>query len=128
MNRVLSIGECMVQLREERKGKFALGFGGDSLNTAVYLARLGVSTSYLTALGTDSWSDAMIAQWSKEGVDTSLVKRIAGRMPGLYIIQNEASGERHFSYWRDRSPAREIFAAEDQALAQTFLQYDRPAV
>jgi 2-dehydro-3-deoxygluconokinase len=125
MNRVLSIGECMVQLREEHKGKFAQGFGGDSLNTAVYLSRLGVSTSYLTALGTDSWSDAMIAQWNKEGVDTSLVNRVAGRMPGLYIIQNETNGERHFSYWRDRSPAREVFAKEDQALAQAFLQFDR---
>lgn len=125
MNRVLSIGECMVQLREERKGKFAQGFGGDSLNTAVYLSRLGVNTSYLTALGADSWSDAMLAQWGKEGVDTTLVRRVRGRMPGLYVIQNDANGERHFSYWRDRSPAREIFAFEDQGLAQAFLQFDR---
>lgn len=125
MNRVLSIGECMVQLREERKGKFAQGFGGDSLNTAVYLARLGVSTSYLTALGTDGWSEAMVGQWQKEHIDTSLVRRVDGRMPGLYIIQNEASGERHFSYWREQSPARDIFASEDQALAQAFLQFDR---
>jgi 2-dehydro-3-deoxygluconokinase len=89
------------------------------------LSRLGVSTSYLTALGTDSWSDAMIALWEKEGVDTSLVRRVPGRMPGLYIIQNDSEGERHFSYWRDNSPAREVFAREDQGLAQAFLQFDR---
>jgi 2-dehydro-3-deoxygluconokinase len=124
LNRVLSIGECMLQMREERKGKFAQGFGGDSLNTAIYLARLGIKTSYLTALGDDAWSDAMLAQWQKEGVDTSLVRRIPGRMPGLYIIQNDSDGERRFSYWRDSSPARDIFAKDDQSLAQSFLQHD----
>jgi 2-dehydro-3-deoxygluconokinase len=124
MDRVLSIGECMLQLREERKGKFAQGFGGDSLNTAIYLSRLGIDTSYLTALGDDPWSDAMVAQWEKEGVDTRLVKRAPGRMPGLYIIQNRNDGERVFSYWRDRSPARELFQNDDQHLAQSFLQHD----
>jgi 2-dehydro-3-deoxygluconokinase len=124
MNRVLSIGECMLQLREERKGKFAQGFGGDTLNTAIYLSRLGVKTSFLSALGDDPWSDDMLALWQKEGVDTSLVRRIPGRMPGLYIIQNVSSGERRFSYWRERSPAREIFAEDNQALAQSFLQHD----
>ena len=106
MNRVLSIGECMLQLREERKGKFQQSFGGDSLNTAIYLSRLGVDTSYLTALGDDGWSDAMVAQWQKEGINTSMVRRVAGRMPGLYFIQNQPDGERLFSYWRDTSPAR----------------------
>jgi 2-dehydro-3-deoxygluconokinase len=124
MNRVLSIGECMLQLREERKGKFAQAFGGDSLNTAIYLSRLGVSTSYLTALGDDSWSDQMMALWQKEGVNTSLVRRMPGRMPGLYIIQNKSDGERQFSYWRERAPAREIFDQDDQHLAQSFLGHD----
>jgi 2-dehydro-3-deoxygluconokinase len=113
-----------VQLREEKRGVFAQGFGGDTLNTAIYLARLGVNVSYLTALGDDAWSDGMIAQWQKENVDTSLVRRVPGRMAGLYIIQNEANGERRFSYWRDRSPAREVFDHEDAALSQAMLQHD----
>ncbi len=124
MNRFLSIGECMLELREERKGKFAQGFGGDSSNTAIYMARLGIESSYMTALGDDAWSDAMVAQWQNEGVDTSLVRRVPGRMPGLYFIQNQSDGERQFSYWRDRSPAREIFDHDDQRLAQSFLKYD----
>jgi 2-dehydro-3-deoxygluconokinase len=124
MQSVLSIGECMLQLREERKGKFAQGFGGDSLNTAIYLSRLGVPSAYLTALGDDSWSDQMLAHWKKEGIDTSLVTQIPGRMPGLYIIQNLLDGERQFSYWRDRSPAREIFDTDNDQLAQSFLKHD----
>ena len=39
----------MVELREEPDGQFARGFGGDTLNTAVYLARLGVTVDYATA-------------------------------------------------------------------------------
>ncbi len=124
MNSVLSIGECMLQMREERKGKFAQGFGGDSLNTAIYLSRLGIKSAYLTALGDDEWSDDMVLQWQKEGLDTSLVRRVPGRMPGLYIIQNQPNGERRFSYWRDRSPAREIFDQDDQHLAQSFLKHE----
>jgi 2-dehydro-3-deoxygluconokinase len=124
MNSVLSIGECMLQLREERKGKFAQGFGGDSLNTAIYLSRLGIKSSYLTALGDDEWSNDMLAMWQKEGIDTSLVRQVPGRMPGLYIIQNAASGERRFSYWRERSPAREIFDYDNQSLAQSFMQHE----
>ncbi len=124
MNRVLTIGECMVQLREEKRGVFRQGFGGDSLNTAIYLARLGIDTSFLSALGDDEWSSEMLALWQAEKVNTSLVRRVEGRMPGLYIIQNDDAGERRFSYWRDRSPAREVFDQDDLTLAQSMLQFD----
>jgi 2-dehydro-3-deoxygluconokinase len=113
-----------LQMREERKGKFSQGFGGDSLNTALYLSRLGIDSTYLTALGDDTWSDAMVAMWEKEGVKTSMVQRVPGTMPGLYVIQNQPNGERKFSYWREQSPARNIFDHDDPSLAQNFLQYD----
>lgn len=55
--RVAIIGECMVELKKVN-GALQQGFGGDTLNTAVYLSRLtqqsGVSTSYVTGLGTGS--------------------------------------------------------------------------
>ena len=34
-------------------GLFSRGYGGDTLNTAVYLARLGAEADYITALGDD---------------------------------------------------------------------------
>ena len=40
--------------RRQGGGLFARGYGGDTLNTAVYLARLGVEVDYLTALGDDA--------------------------------------------------------------------------
>ena len=40
MTRIACIGECMVELREEADGRLSRAYGGDTLNTAVYLARL----------------------------------------------------------------------------------------
>jgi 2-dehydro-3-deoxygluconokinase len=110
MAEVACIGECMIELSEHADGRITRAFGGDTLNTALYLARLGIATDYVTALGDDAWSDEMIAAWQTEGIGTNRVARIAGRMPGLYVIQTDTRGERRFSYWRDRAPAREIFA------------------
>jgi sugar/nucleoside kinase (ribokinase family) len=71
--RVASIGECMVEFSAATDGLFARGFGGDTLNTALYLARLGVDTSYVTALGDDPLSDAMLVAWKAEGIKTDEV-------------------------------------------------------
>ena len=107
--RVACIGECMVELVERPDGTLTRGFGGDTLNTAVYLARLGVPVDYVTALGDDPFSDAMLTAWEREGVGTGIVTRATGRLPGLYVIQTDAAGERRFSYWRDSAPARRLF-------------------
>ncbi|MFL5336418.1 MAG: sugar kinase [Geminicoccaceae bacterium] len=109
MATVACIGECMIELRELPDGSLARGWGGDTLNTAVYLARLGAKVDYLTALGDDPWSDEMLAGWEAEGVGTRLVQRLPGRLPGLYVIQTDAQGERRFSYWRGEAPARQLF-------------------
>lgn len=107
--RIASLGECMVELSPRSGGLFALGYGGDTLNTAVYLARLGVPTDYVTAMGDDSLSQRVVAAWAAEGVGVDLVRRLPGRMPGLYLIETDDKGEPRFHYWRDRAPARELF-------------------
>lgn len=124
MYNVASIGECMVELRDSKKGVFTRSFGGDTLNTAIYMSRLGIPSSYFTALGDDPFSSEMIAAWQAEGVDTTFTRRVAGRMPGLYMIETDASGERHFSYWRDNAPARDLFAVDNKRLAESLLRYD----
>lgn len=111
MARVASIGECMIELSEHDDGRITRSFGGDTLNTSVYLARLGVDVDYVTALGDDAWSDEMVRAWRAEGVGCGQVQRVPGRLPGLYFIQTDGGGERRFSYWRDRAPAREIFTS-----------------
>ena len=118
--RVACIGECMVELREQPDGRLRRSFGGDTLNTAVYLARLGVAVDYVTALGDDAWSGEMLAQWQAEGVGTRLVRRLPGRLPGLYVIQTDAQGERRFLYWRDGAAARQLFDHLDPAELAAF--------
>lgn len=113
--RVACIGECMVELREQPDGRLRRGFGGDTLNTAVYLARLGVAVDYVTALGDDAWSGEMLAHWQEEGVGTRLVRRLPGRLPGLYVIQTDPQGERRFLHWRDGAAARQLFDHLDPA-------------
>jgi 2-dehydro-3-deoxygluconokinase len=105
---VVSIGECMVELARGDDGRFGLSYGGDTFNTAVYLARAGIEVSYATALGDDPYSAGLMALAGRENVGTDLIATVPGRMPGLYLIET-ARGERTFHYWRDRSPARELF-------------------
>jgi len=37
--RIAAIGECMIELQQRHDGSLQQGFGGDTLNTAVYLCR-----------------------------------------------------------------------------------------
>jgi 2-dehydro-3-deoxygluconokinase len=112
MAKVASIGECMVELRHRSETDLELAYGGDTLNFAVYLARLtrgrDVSIDYITALGDDRYSDAMLAMWRTEGIGCDLVARLRGRLPGLHTIRTDAQGERTFTYWRSASAARDV--------------------
>jgi len=110
MIRVASIGECMIELRQTTDGRFSRGYGGDTLNTAVYLARLGMPVDYVTALGDDPLSDEMVAGWAAERVGTGLVVRLPGKLPGLYMIQTDEAGERRFYHWRDSSAVRSLMS------------------
>ena len=122
MTKVASIGECMIELRHRGERELDLGFGGDTLNFAVYLARLSrgrdVAVDYVTALGDDPYSDAMLAAWQAEGIGCDLVARLPGRLPGLHTIRTDARGraELHLlalgigrarrAAWRARRPHR----------------------
>ena len=106
--RAAAIGECMVEFHRRPDGAYGRGFGGDTLNCAVYLSRLGIPTDYVTLLGDDGLSDEMIAAWAAEGLGTGLVGRLPGRLPGLYLIETDPGGERTFLYWRSAAPARDL--------------------
>lgn len=86
-----------------------LRYGGDTLNTAIHMARLGSDVAYVTALGDDPLSDALVEAWAEEGIDTRFVLRHPVRSPGIYAIHNDNQGERSFLYWRDKSAARAMF-------------------
>jgi 2-dehydro-3-deoxygluconokinase len=125
MSRVACIGECMIELRPAASGLYSRGFGGDTLNTAVYLARLGVETDYITALGDDTLSEEMIAGWQAEGVGTATVARLTGKLPGIYLIETDAKGERKFFHWRESAAARQLMdLPETEDILRSFAGYD----
>lgn len=114
MNDVVAIGECMVELSLEEGRRAAVGYAGDTFNTAVYLSRLGVPTAYATAVGKgDPFSAGIRATMHDEGLAGDLVVEAEGRLPGLYAIERDAAGERRFYYWRDQAPARDYMRLAD---------------
>jgi len=115
MTRVAVMGECMIELSHLDESTLALGYAGDAYNVAVGLARWGSDVGFVTRLGDDHHSAAMLGAWRAEGIDTSLADRLPGYAPGLYMIRTDEAGERSFTYWRSASPARELLADDAHA-------------
>ncbi|TCS60943.1 sugar kinase [Varunaivibrio sulfuroxidans] len=121
--RIACIGEGMIEIAEVAGNPTLahLGYGGDTLNTALYLARLLAcadgdhSAAYITRLGDDPYSASMLESWRAQGVKCDLIAREKGRVPGLYAVHLDDNGERRFSYWRAQAPVREMFEGADGA-------------
>lgn len=116
MARIAAIGEVMVELApypvesETDREIMAVGFAGDTFNTAVYMARTGIKTDYVTLLGDDPYSSKILELAASENIGTCMIETMAGRLPGVYLIHNTPDGEREFFYWRKEARARELFA------------------
>lgn len=112
--RVVCIGECMVEFLRQDDGLWRQGFAGDSLNVAWAMRALlpaDAKVDYLTRVGTDALSEAMLDMLRTAGIGTGTITRDPKRTVGLYTIQTASDGERSFSYWRSDSAARGL--AED---------------
>lgn len=116
--KIAVIGECMIEL-SQKGAEVNRGFGGDTLNTSVYIARqvnpAALAVHYVTALGTDNFSQQMLDAWQQEAVDTRLTQRMENRLPGLYYIETDSSGERTFYYWRNEAAAKFWLESEQSA-------------
>lgn len=121
------IGECMVELQEV-DGSLRKGFGGDTLNTAVYLSRLtagkDVNVNYVTALGQDKISQEMLDNWASEGVNNQFVQRSATKQPGLYMVETDETGERSFLYWRNDAAAKFWLDTASEELLESLANQD----
>ena len=115
---IACFGEAMVELMLGDSGNqsAALGFAGDTLNSAIYLKRLlgsSVQVSFVTKLGPDPLSLRTKKFIESEHIDTSRIDHSTTRSIGLYAIETDEYGERTFSYWRGQSAARTLFEAPD---------------
>jgi 2-dehydro-3-deoxygluconokinase len=103
------VGEVMIELSRGGDGRFSIACGGDTFNTAVYLARAGADAALATALGEDPYSDGILALLAAEGVSSAAVLRVPGRLPGISLVDLGPAGKQHFSCWREEAPARALF-------------------
>lgn len=107
--RILAIGECMVEMAPQAAGGYAMGFAGDTFNTAWYLRKNLPDTwdiAYLTGVGTDTLSAQMTDFIANAGITPELLV-VPDRTVGLYMISLK-DGERSFSYWRSAAAARKL--------------------
>ena len=111
---VACIGEVMIELVANADDIAKLGVAGDTFNTAVYLKRClaeaPVEVAYVTALGVDPYSEKIFTTLQSHGLQTDHIERRQDLLPGLYAIHTDDHGERSFSYWRNASAARTLFA------------------
>jgi 2-dehydro-3-deoxygluconokinase len=120
--RTVCVGEALVEMARGVDGRFALSYGGDTFNTAIYLARAGIDVAFATALGDDPYSDSILTLAAAEGVAGNLVLRVPGRLPGLCVAEDDAGRERSVRYWREGTPAGELFELPDwMSVAQDLL-------
>ena len=113
---VLVVGEGMVELSSAAPNcLWRMGSGGDTLNTALHLARLGCEVSFASVLGSDPFSLEMRESWIREGLNVDTVLTDPQRTAGLYAIHTDDKGERSFTYWRRESAARYLFEHPDIA-------------
>jgi 2-dehydro-3-deoxygluconokinase len=110
---VVCVGEALVELSRSPDGTFTAACAGDSFNTAIYLARAGLSVGFATAVGDDPYSDSIVALALAEGLAVNLVLRLPGRLPALALVERSRAGERASRVWGDGAPARELFELSD---------------
>lgn len=107
---VLTFGEalaCFVPAevgRLETVRTFAKGFGGSEANTAIGLARLGRSVTWVGVLGSDPFAREILTGLRGEGVDVSGVRLDPERSTAL-MIKEFRGGAAHVHYYRRGSAA-----------------------
>jgi 2-dehydro-3-deoxygluconokinase len=98
-----------LSLRED--APLSKGWGGDTLDASIALAKLGHRTALLTRTSRDAFGDSLIGLLNANGVGTALVQRDALHSTGLCFVSYEEGGHR-FAYYRKDSAACFVEAEE----------------
>lgn len=78
------------ELGETIEGElFETSFGGKGANQAIAVARLGVKTNMVGAIGKDNFGDLLIANLNEEGISIENVERVTEKPSGAAFINIE---------------------------------------
>lgn len=89
-NRIVCIGECMVEMAPRQRRGLPHGICRGTMNTAWdrrQLMSAEDNVDYLTSVGVDATSDAMLWFLADAGIGTGHVARRANKAVGLYLFQ-----------------------------------------
>ncbi|WP_390616112.1 sugar kinase [Maricurvus nonylphenolicus] len=115
-NKIVLLGEPLLELTPISGQSYNMGVAGDVLNVAVVVSHLYGEAHLLAALGLDSGSDKILQFARDHDVNTEAVVIDHAHKAGMYFINNDALGERTFTYKRDNSAAKHFFGDSDQLL------------
>jgi sugar/nucleoside kinase (ribokinase family) len=87
----------------QRLEELALGPGGNGVNTAIALARLGVRVALAAPVGEDRLGEMLRQAVSAEGVDDSNVNTFKESKTAASIVLVDSSGERRLLHFRGAS-------------------------
>lgn len=104
------IGECLIELssngtlaESSMLNKF---FGGDTVTTAIAIARLSGKVTYVTKVGNDGFSEFILSSLQKENIDTSLIKT-NDEQNGMYIVSSTQS-KKEVLYYKRKTAATKL--------------------
>ncbi len=106
---VVSVGEPMVEFNQVPGDprRYLQGFGGDTMNAMIAVARQGARAGYVTRLGDDEFGKLFLGLWREEGLDASGVAIDADAPTGVYFVTHGPEGHA-FSYRRAGSAASRL--------------------
>lgn len=86
--------ECVALGSKIEVGDMILTTGGGATNAAVTFARLGLKTAAICRVGEDAAGRDVIDDLKKEGVATTLIRRVANGATGYSTLLTASNGER----------------------------------
>ncbi|WP_404985397.1 sugar kinase [Caballeronia sp. LZ034LL] len=109
---IVAIGEPMIEFNQTAANArdYLQGFGGDTSNFCVAVARQGGRVGYVTRLGDDAFGRSFLDLWQREGVDTSGVATDHEAHTAVYFVTHDERGHA-FSYLRRGSAASRLSPA-----------------
>lgn len=104
------IGECLIELSSNgtlaESSTLNKYYGGDTVTTAVAIARLGGNVTYITKIGNDGFSDFILSSLQKENIDTSLIKT-NDEQNGMYIV-SKTQDKKELLYYKRKTAATKL--------------------
>ena len=105
---IVALGEILIDLTQTGVStagipQFAANPGGAPANLAVAAAKLGAHTAFVGRIGADAYGNFLKKTLIDWGVDVSGLSQDPTHPTTLGVVTVDGTGERDFSFYRDRS-------------------------